>query len=70
MVLPTDWTVIAESQYVGLNETGRSKWVSVPDAVVTPSEAQEMHSDGLIFMAQKRLESGKMGLLIKAKKNG
>lgn len=70
MNLPDTWTVIAESQYVGMNEHSRSKWASLPDAIITVEEAREMHDEGLIVMAQKRLESGKMGLLIKAKKNG
>lgn len=67
MRLPESWEVIAESQYTGVNDTGLSRWVSLPDAAMTPADARGLHADGKILMAQKRLESGRMGLLVKKK---
>jgi len=67
MKLPETWTLIAESQYNGTHGVGFSKWVSVDDAILGVKEARKMHDDGCLLMAQKRLASGRMGLVIKAK---
>lgn len=68
MVFPETWSLIAEAEYKVAGEMGRSRWVEVSDAVMTLDEARELHGAGRILMAQKRLESGKMGLVIKAAK--
>jgi hypothetical protein len=67
MELPETWTLIAESQYTGLHGAGYSRWSAVPGAILTPAEARKMYDQGYILMSQKRLPSGVMGLLIKAK---
>jgi hypothetical protein len=67
MKLPETWTLIAESQYTGVHGTGFSRWVSIPDAVLSVTDARGLHRDGHILMSQKRLADGHMGLLIKAK---
>jgi hypothetical protein len=67
MKLPETWTLIAESQYTGVHGSGFSRWVSVPDAVLSVTDARGLHRDGQILMSQKRLLCGTMGLMIKAK---
>ena len=57
------WTLIAES---GPRGFGQSQWIAVPGACMSSKEAIQMNQDGLILMAQQRLASGNMGLLIKA----
>jgi hypothetical protein len=69
MRLPETWTLIAESQYTGVHGSGFSRWVSVPDAVLSVSDARGLHEDGRILMSQKRLASGLMGLLVKVRKD-
>ncbi|CAB4169544.1 hypothetical protein UFOVP1302_31 [uncultured Caudovirales phage] len=69
MKLPDVWEVIAESRYTGVHGSGLLRWVSVPDAPVTTSEARCLYENGTILMSQKRLPCGKMGLLIKLRKN-
>jgi len=61
--LPVTWTLIAES---GPRSFGSSQWTDLPGACVSSKEAIQMREDGLILMAQQRLSSGNMGLLIKA----
>lgn len=70
MQLPSTWTIIAESRFTGLDEHGRSKWISTDDAVVSVDEARDMFDRGLILMAQRREKNGLMALLIKARDNG
>jgi hypothetical protein len=36
---------------------------------MTVQDARAMHRDGVILMAQKRLPSGLMGLVVKVRKN-
>ena len=67
MKLPETWTLIAESQYTGVHDTGFSRWVSVPDAVLSVTDARGLHRDEKILMSQTRLPYGLMGLLVKAK---
>lgn len=67
MRLPETWTLIAQSEYTGVHGSGFSRWVSVPDAVLSVSDAKKLHADDRILMSQKRLPSGVMGLLVKAK---
>jgi hypothetical protein len=67
MRLPETWTLIAESQYTGVHGSGFSRWVSVPDAVLSVTDARGLHRDEKILMSQKRLPSGLMGLMVKAK---
>jgi hypothetical protein len=67
MKLPETWTLIAESQYTGVQGSGFSRWVSVPDAVLSVTDARGLHRDGKILMSQKRLPCGTMGLMVKAK---
>jgi hypothetical protein len=69
MKLPDTWTVIAESQYTGVQGSGFSRWVSLPESPWTVPEARGMYMDGKLLMAQKRLPSGLMGLVVKAKAN-
>lgn len=68
MDFPEKWSLIAEAEYRVAGEMARSRWVEVPDAFVSVDEARMLHDEGHILMAQKRLESGKMGLVIKAAK--
>jgi hypothetical protein len=63
------WTLIAEAEYRVAGEMARSRWVSVPDAAISVDEAQMLHREGHILMAQKRLPSGAMGLVVKLAKN-
>jgi len=67
MKIPESWEVIAESHYTGVHDTGLSRWVSLPDAAMTVTDARGLYADGVISMAQKRLPSGRMGLLVKKK---
>lgn len=63
MELPVTWTLIAES---GPRGFGRSQWIDVPGACLSSGEAIRMNHEGVLLMAQQRLSSGNMGLLIKA----
>jgi len=67
MKLPETWTLIAESQYTGVHGSGFSRWVPVPDAVLSVTDARGLHRDDKILMSQKRLPCGTMGLMVKAK---
>ena len=58
MDLPGVWTLIAVC-----DDDGR--WVSVADALLLVQEARYLCERGDILMAQKRLESNRMGLLVK-----
>lgn len=68
MAFPETWSLIAEAEYKVAGEMGRSRWVEVSDGVLGLEEARQLHEAGHILMAQKRLESGKMGLVVKAAK--
>lgn len=70
MRLPETWTLIAESWYVGSAEGARSKWIAVKGALMEPEMARHLHDQRLLLMAQKRLPSGRMGLVIKSKSHG
>lgn len=70
MDLPVTWRLIAESEVYIVGEGGRSRWVSIEGAGMTVSEARKLHEAGLLLMAQQRLASGKMGLVVKVAKNG
>lgn len=65
MVVPETWTLIAEADGRGF---GRISWVEVAGAQITVLEARRLHEEGQILMAQQRLSSGKMGLLVKLAK--
>lgn len=65
MVLPETWTLIAETDARGFS---RINWVEVAGAQMTVLEARRLHEEGQILMAQQRLSSGKMGLLVKLAK--
>ena len=64
MELPEVWRLIAEAD----SSHGLMRWYEVAGAQITVSEARKLHEEGLILMAQQRLPSGKMGLMIKLAK--
>ena len=64
MDLPETWRLIAEAD----SSRGLMRWVEVAGAQMTVAEARAMHNDGHILMAQRRLPSGRMGLLVKIAK--
>lgn len=64
-MVPEVWTLIAEADGQGF---GRINWVEVAGAQITVSQARALHEEGQILMAQQRLSSGKMGLLVKMAK--
>ena len=64
MELPEVWRLIAEAD----SGHGLMRWYEVAGAQITVLEARELHKEGLILMAQQRLPSGKMGLMIKLAK--
>ena len=62
--LPETWRLIAEAD----SSRGLMRWYEVAGHQITVSEARKLHEEGLILMAQQRLPSGKMGLMIKLAK--
>lgn len=66
MELPKTWTLIAENRYSVGDQLIGSRWVSVEGAGMLPEDARALVASGLLLMAQKRLENGRMGLVVKA----
>ena len=64
VALPETWRLIAEAD----SSRGLMRWCEVAGHQITVSEARKLHEEGLILMAQQRLPSGKMGLMIKLAK--
>ena len=62
--LPEVWRLIAEAD----SGHGLMRWNEIAGAQITLAEARKLHEEGLILMAQQRLPSGKMGLMIKLAK--
>ena len=58
MDIPESWTLIATS-------SGKGDWSSVNGALMSDFEARKLCTKGQLLMAQKRLEDGRMGLVIK-----
>ena len=58
MNIPENWTLIATS-------SGRGDWSSVNGALMSDFEARKLCAKGQLLMAQKRLQDGRMGLVIK-----
>ncbi len=58
MDIPENWTLIAVS-------TGRGDWVQVSGGLMSDFEARKLCTKGQLLMAQKRLDDGRMGLMIK-----
>lgn len=58
MEIPETWTMIATSK-------GRGDWVRVDGGIMSDFEARKLCSAGKLLMAQKRLQDGSMGLVIK-----
>ena len=65
MELPEVWRLIAEAD----SSQGLTRWVEIAGSQITVKEARRMHQDGQILMAQQRLPSGRMGLLVKVAKD-
>lgn len=64
-MVPEVWTLVAEADGRGF---GGAVWVEVDGALLTVAQARKLHEEGQILMAQQRLSSGKMGLLVKVAK--
>lgn len=58
MDIPENWTLIAVS-------SGKGDWSAVSGAIMSDFDARKLYTKGQLLMAQKRLEDGKMGLMIK-----
>ena len=58
MNIPETWTLISTS-------TGKGDWSAVAGGLMSDFEARKLCAKGQLLMAQKRLEDGKMGLMIK-----
>lgn len=65
MELPEVWRLIAEAD----GSRGLMTWNQVAGSQITISEARKLHEAGMLLMAQQRLPSGKMGLLVKMAKD-
>lgn len=58
MDIPDNWTLIATSG-------GKGDWVQVSGSIMSDFDARKLCAKGQLLMAQKRLEDGKMGLMVK-----
>lgn len=58
MEIPEVWTMIATSR-------GRGDWIRIEGSIMSDFDARKLCSAGKLLMAQKRLEDGRMGLMIK-----
>ncbi len=65
MKLPEQWSLIAESVWMGDRARGGTQWIENPKAVISIADARRLFRQGSILMTQKRLENGNMGLMIK-----
>jgi hypothetical protein len=65
MKLPEQWTLIAESVWMGDRARGGNQWIENPKAVVSMDDARRLFRQGSLLMTQKRLENGNMGLMVK-----
>lgn len=58
MNIPETWTLISTS-------SGKGDWVQVHGGIMSDFEARKLCAKGQLLMAQKRMDDGKMGLMIK-----
>lgn len=58
MDIPENWTLISTS-------SGKGDWVKISGAIMSDFEARNLCAKGELLMAQKRLDDGRMGLMIK-----
>ncbi len=65
MNLPEQWSLIAESVWMGDRARGGNQWIENPKAVISIADARRLFRQGSILMTQKRLENGNMGLMVK-----
>ena len=63
--LPEVWRLIAEAD----SSHGLMRWIEIAGSQITVNEARKLHQEGVILMAQQRLPSGKMGLMVKIAKD-
>lgn len=58
MNIPETWTLISTS-------SGKGDWSAVAGALMNDFEARKLCAKGQLLMAQKRLDDGRMGLMVK-----